>query len=83
MRQANPPGADRDLGAGQGRQRGGVQSWDTAADSGTRHGAQRRAAEAGGWQRRAAAILKVDGASHRERRWGAGARERGSGDERN
>ena len=46
----------RDLGTGRGPQRGGggTQSWETAIDVGTRRRDQRRAAEADGWQVRAA-----------------------------
>ena len=45
----NPPRADRDLGAGQGRQRGERTGTGTAEDVGTWRGAQGRAVEAGGW----------------------------------
>ena len=47
---SNPPGADRDLGVGQGRKRGGEWTQEMAADSGIRCSSQRRAAEAGGWR---------------------------------
>ena len=50
---ANPPGADRDLGAGRGRQRGGCTFTGTVADTGTQHGTQRRAEGAGRWEARA------------------------------
>ena len=44
----NPPGADRDLGAGQGRQRGGGRTFTvTAADADTRRGEKAQAEEAG------------------------------------
>ena len=39
-----PPGANRELGAGRGQQRKGKQTGDMAADAGMRHGAQRQAA---------------------------------------
>ena len=39
-RRANPPGGNRDLGAYQGRKRGGETGTGKAADSGTRRGAQ-------------------------------------------
>ena len=48
--QANPPGVNRDLGAGQGQQRGVAQSQETMVDSGTRRGAQIQVAEADGWR---------------------------------
>ena len=41
--EGEPPGADRCLGAVQGRQYGGERMWE-------RHQAQIQAAEAGGWQ---------------------------------
>ena len=44
----DPPGTDMDLGTGRGRQGGGEQTWYTAAKTGTRHRAQRLAAEADG-----------------------------------
>ena len=40
-RRANPPGSDRDLGAGQVRKRGNKRMQETEDDAGTRHGAQR------------------------------------------
>ena len=43
-------GTDRDLGAGRGRKRGDEQTWETAADTGTRRGVQSQAVEAGGWR---------------------------------
>ena len=61
---------------------GGAQSWDTAEDAGTRSGEQIWAEEAVGWRGQAAGILKVDKVSHQDRRWGAGARERGYGNKR-
>ena len=67
---ANTPGADRYLGAGQGRQRVECTGMRTAVDAGTRHEAQVQAAEADGWW--VAGNAPVFGASHRERRWGAG-----------
>ena len=45
---AHPPGTNRDMGSGRGQQRGGEHVWDKAAETGTRHGEQRRVAEAGG-----------------------------------
>ena len=75
-----PPGADRDLGAGQGRQRGDERTQETASDVGTRCGVQTQsqAAEAGGgWRVAGVDDVQVDGVSLRERRWGAGATERG------
>ena len=45
-----PPGANRELGAGRGRQRKGKQTGDMAADAGMRHGAQRQAAVDGRWR---------------------------------
>ena len=45
----DPPGTNRDLGTGRGRQGGGERTRDTAAESGTRRGAQRQATEADGW----------------------------------
>ena len=50
-RWANPPGADRDLGSGRGRQRG--ERTVTVNGGRCRHAAQRQVAEAGGWQVRA------------------------------
>ena len=47
-----PPGANRNLGADWGRQRGDDRTRDTTAEAGPRRGAQRRAAEAGGWRGR-------------------------------
>ena len=44
-----PPGANRDLGAGRGQQMGGEPTRKTAVDAGMRRRAQIRAAEAGGW----------------------------------
>ena len=49
-RRANPPRADRDLGAGRGRKRGEQTGTGKAADAGTWRGSQGRAAEAGGRQ---------------------------------
>ena len=46
----DPPGTERDLGTGQGWQGGGERMRDTATEAGTQRGAQRRAAEAGGWR---------------------------------
>ena len=43
-------GADRGLGAGQGRQRKGKRTQETVSDTGARHRAQRREVEADGWQ---------------------------------
>ena len=63
---ANSPGADRDLGAGWGRQRGRAMSQETGADAGTRRGSQRWAAEAGGWWVRATSRW----ADLRTERWG-------------
>ena len=45
---ANPPGADRDLGAGRTRKREERTGTGTAADAGTQRGAQGQEAEAGG-----------------------------------
>ena len=44
----------RDLVAGRGRKREELAGTGTAADAGTRRGAQGRTAEAGGWQMQAA-----------------------------
>ena len=55
-RRVNPPGADRDLGAGQVRQIRGASSngnGNMATDAGMRRRAQIWAAEAGGWKLRA------------------------------
>ena len=43
-----PPGVDRDLGGGRGRQRGGYPSTGTSEDVGTRNGVQGRAVEDSG-----------------------------------
>ena len=45
-----PPGADRDLDAGQGRQREVERTRETAADVGTWSGSHSQVAEAGGWR---------------------------------
>ena len=42
-----PPGVNKDMGSGQGRQRGGELTQETAEDVGMRCGAQRQVAEAG------------------------------------
>ena len=44
-----PPGDDRELVTGQGRQRGVKWMRETATDAGTRRRAQSQAAEDGGW----------------------------------
>ena len=44
-----PPGADRDVGAGQGRQMRGQTDARKTSDTGMQRGAQRQAAEAGSW----------------------------------
>ena len=48
--QANTPEDDRDLGPGQGQQRGIKWTQETAADEGMRRGAYSQEADAGGWQ---------------------------------
>ena len=48
LQRTTPPGDDRDLGAGKGRERGERTGMGTTADAGIRHGAQGRASEAGG-----------------------------------
>ena len=44
-----PPRDERDLGAGQGKKREGHKVTGHGKEAGTRYGAQRREAEAGGW----------------------------------
>ena len=46
----NPPGTNRDLGAGRGHKRGDERTWDMVADACTRRRTQRRAAKDGGWR---------------------------------
>ena len=41
QQRANPPGADRVLGASRGQQKGDEQTPDTVADAGEFHGEQR------------------------------------------
>ena len=48
--QKNPPGANMELGAGQGMQSGGKRTWEKVADVGTWCGTQRPVMEAGGWR---------------------------------
>ena len=67
-----PPGADRDLGAGQGQQRGGVKVMGHILETGIQCGAQRQEAEAG----KGVGDVQVDGALCRDRRWGVGTRYR-------
>ena len=65
----NPPGTDRDLGTGQGRQ-GGANICRTLQKT------QARGAETsgGGWQVAGGKKLQVDDVTHRERMWGLGER---------
>ena len=56
---------------------GGGQSWDTAEDAGTRCGAQRRVAESGWWWVAGVVDIHMVATLRQERRWGAGAEERG------
>ena len=74
-RRTNTPSSGRDLGAGRGRKMGG----HTVTGNGGRRRHADRGAEisVGGWRVVGAGDVQVDGASLRERRWGAGARERG------
>ena len=71
-RQANPPGYDRDLGTGKGSKRGHQRTQEMRSDTGTQHGAQSRAAKAGGCGQRPGG----KGVSCQERRWRLGATKR-------
>ena len=70
----NPPGSDRDLGAGRGRQRGGRS--DTVNGVRHRHAAQSTETSDGLWRVVCVGDVKVDRNPHRERRWGVGTTER-------
>ena len=73
-----PSGANRDLGADRGRQRGERNGMGTTADEGMRRGAQGRATEAGRWQVRAvprwAVLYTGRGGGERAKREGLGTR---------
>ena len=70
LRRTNPPGDDRDMGTGRGRQ------WGERTSTG--NGGRRRHAEQGagtsniGWRMAGTGSTQVRGASNQERRWGAG-----------
>ena len=78
-RRANPPGADRDLGAGQGK-RGGRTVMGN--DSRRRHAVLGAGMSGAGWQVAGVGDVQVGGASHGERRWGGGEKREGFDDER-
>ena len=61
----------------EGYKGGSAPSRETTADADTRHGYQGRAAEAGRWQVVGEGDVQVGGASHQERRWGAGEKLEG------
>ena len=69
-RQANPPEADSDLSAVRGRQRG--ERTGTGSGSRCRHALRGTGTSDRGWQVAGAGDAQLGGASHRERRWGAG-----------
>ena len=68
-----PPGADMDVGAGRGRQRGA--NGRRIRRKTQAHGAGSRVS-GGGWQVAGVGDIHVDGVPCRERRWGAGVTER-------
>ena len=75
--QANPPGADRDLGAGRGKKRG--EHTVTGHGGRCRH-AERVAETSGrGWRVAGVGNVQVDGALRQEKGWGSGASKRDSG----
>ena len=65
-----PPGADRDLGAGQGRKRG--ERTGTGNGNRIKHAARGAETSGGGWHVLGTGDVKVGGDSHQKRRWGAG-----------
>ena len=69
-----PSGADRDLGEGRGRHRGGNRTRETAADAGTWCGVKRQMAEASGWQEWVAGVGdgQVENSPLQESRWEVG-----------
>ena len=69
MRQANPPGTNRDLRVGQGHQRGG----HTVMVNGDRRRHLSWGADmiSGGWRVAGEGDIQVGGALRQERRWGA------------
>ena len=71
---ANPPGSGRDLGLGQGQQRGG----HTVTGNGGRHRHATQGTEttSGGWWVAGAGDVQVGGASLQERNRVAGATQR-------
>ena len=79
LQHENSPGADRDLGAGQGWQRG---DHTVPVNGGRRRHTERGAGTSGGgWRVAGAGDVQVGGVSHQERRWGAGEEREGSEDE--
>ena len=72
------PGADRDLGAGQGRQRG--DHTITGNGGRCRHTTWGAGKSGGGWWMAGAGNVQVGGASHQERMWGAGEEQEGLDD---
>ena len=75
LQRLNSPGADRDLCACRGRKRG--EHTVTGNGDKRRHAAQGAEKSGRVWRVASAGYVQVGGALHRERRWGAGEKNRG------
>ena len=80
LQRANPPEDYRDLGVGQGRQRG--ERTSTGNGVWLRHATRGTGTSNRGWQVEGAGDVQVGSALHWERMWGAGEKREDFDDER-